>query len=72
VAYTKFHDPWDNAASATGGGDEDTPITAAALDHIETGIFDAAADADAAQAAADAAQATADAAASLALIIALG
>lgn len=38
MAYSKFHDPWHDADSALGGGDESTPLTAAALDHIETGI----------------------------------
>jgi hypothetical protein len=38
MAYTKFHDPWHDADSAEGGGDETTPLTAAALDHIEDGI----------------------------------
>lgn len=46
MSYTKYHDPWADADSATGGGDESTPLIAAALDHIETGIFDAAADID--------------------------
>jgi hypothetical protein len=55
MAYTRYHNPWVDADSATGGGDESTPLIAAALDHIETGIFDAAADADAAQVTADAA-----------------
>lgn len=36
--YTKYNDPWVDADSATGGGDESTPIPAAALDHIEAGI----------------------------------
>lgn len=36
--YTKYNDPWADADSATGGGDESTPIPAAALDHIEAGI----------------------------------
>ncbi len=41
MAYTKVHDPWHNAASATGGGDTSTPLTAAALDTMETGIANA-------------------------------
>jgi hypothetical protein len=48
MAYTKYHSAWADADGATGGGDESTPIVAAALDHIETGIFDAATTADAA------------------------
>lgn len=48
MAYTKYHDPWADADGATGGGDETTPLVAAALDHIEQGVFDAAATADAA------------------------
>ena len=48
MAYTKYYDPAvDN--------DESTPVKAAAWNHLETGIQDAAADADAAQATADAA-----------------
>ncbi len=34
MAYTKYHDPWVDASAATGGGDESTPIVAAALNHI--------------------------------------
>lgn len=45
MAYTKFNDPWENLPS------EVTPISAAALDHIEDGVFDAADDADTALAA---------------------
>lgn len=41
MPYTKYNDPWVDADSATGGGDESTPIPAAALDHIEEGIADA-------------------------------
>lgn len=48
MAYTKYHDPWADADSATGGGDESTPLVAAALDHIEAGIEAAADTADAA------------------------
>jgi len=43
VSYTKVHADWHNIAEGT-----DTPITAEALEQIETGIFDAAATADAA------------------------
>ena len=46
MAYTKFYDPWHNAEAATGGGDTSTPLTAAAMDHIEDGIEAAAAVAD--------------------------
>lgn len=46
MPYTKLHSPWHDADSATGGGDESTPLNAAALDYIEDGIFDAAAVAD--------------------------
>lgn len=35
MPYTKFHEAWENEPST------DTPITAAALDHIEEGIQDA-------------------------------
>lgn len=38
MPYVKYHDPWADANAATGGGDETTPIVAAAFDHIETGI----------------------------------
>jgi hypothetical protein len=48
MPYTKYNDPWVDADAATGGGDESTPIVAAALDHIESGISAAAATADAA------------------------
>ncbi len=48
MPYTKYNDPWVNADSATGGGDESTPLTAAALNYIEAGIEAAAAAADAA------------------------
>ena len=48
MSYTKYHDPWVNADAATGGGDESTPLVAAALDHIEAGIAAAATVADAA------------------------
>lgn len=49
MAYTKFHDPW-NSGSCCGTPDPgpDTPLTKAACDHWEQGIFDAAATADAA------------------------
>ena len=40
MAYTKFNDPWQNLPS------HDTPIQAEALDHIEDGIVDSAANAD--------------------------
>jgi len=50
VPYTKYEDPWVNADSATGGGNESTPIVAAALNNIEDGIFDAFAEAEAASA----------------------
>ena len=46
MAYTKWFADWKNANSATGGGDTSTPLDEAALDHIEQGIFDAAAKAD--------------------------
>lgn len=55
MAYTKYHDPWADADGATGGGDESTPLIAAALDHIEDGIGAAATVADAAATVADAA-----------------
>jgi hypothetical protein len=42
IGYTKYHDPWQDADSATGGGDETTPLVAAALDHLEAGILAAA------------------------------
>jgi len=48
MAYVKYHDPWHDAASATGGGDTSTPLQAAALDHIEAGIYATALVADAA------------------------
>jgi hypothetical protein len=38
MAYTKLHDPWHNAAAATGGGDTSTPLDAAALNYLEAGI----------------------------------
>lgn len=38
MSYTKYNDPWVDADAATGGGDESTPLVAAALDHIEAGI----------------------------------
>jgi len=41
VPYTKYNDPWVDADSATGGGDETTPLVAAALDNIEQGVSDA-------------------------------
>ena len=41
MPYTKYNDPWVDADSATGGGDESTPLVAAALDHIEQGVSDA-------------------------------
>jgi len=50
MPYTKYNDPWVDADSATGGGDESTPLVAAALDNIEDGIFDAFAEAEAASA----------------------
>lgn len=46
MAYVKFHADWRNRVQ-----DLTTPISAEALEHIEQGIFDAAADADAANAA---------------------
>lgn len=49
MSYTKYNNDWKDSPDAT------TPITQAALDHIETGIFDAAAVADAATATAAAA-----------------
>ncbi len=49
MAYTKWFSDWKDADSALGGGDESTPIDQAALDHIEAGIFAAAAVADAAE-----------------------
>ena len=36
MAYTKFHDAWENFPDS-----EATPVTAAALDHIEQGVEDA-------------------------------
>jgi hypothetical protein len=72
MAYTKFYNPAHD-------DDPTTPANAAWANHVETGVFDAAADADAAQATADgavtaaaAAQATADSRATLAFVIALG
>ena len=41
MAYTKWFSDWKDANSATGGGNETTPLDQAALDHIETGISDA-------------------------------
>lgn len=38
MAYTKYHDPWHDADASTGGGNETTPLVAAALDWIEAGI----------------------------------
>lgn len=38
MPYVKYHSPWHDADAATGGGDESTPLTAAALDYIEAGI----------------------------------
>ena len=38
MPYVKANDPWVDADSATGGGDETTPLNAAELDHIEAGI----------------------------------
>lgn len=72
MAYTKWFSDWKDASSATGGGDTSTPLDQAALDHIETGIFDAAATADSASTAAAAAQSSADGKAGLGLILALG
>lgn len=42
MAYTKFHENWENLPS------EETPVTAEALNHIETGINNAASVADSA------------------------
>lgn len=36
--YVKANNPWRDANSATGGGNETTPLTAANLDQIEAGI----------------------------------
>lgn len=62
MAYTKFNDPWGygDCCGTPGVGQPNTPIRAAALNHIEQGIFDAFAAADAAMAAATAAQTTAN------------
>ena len=44
MAYSKYHEAWENEPNTS------TPVSAAALDHIEGGIADAAATADAARA----------------------
>ncbi len=54
MAYTKWFTDWLDAPSTA------TPIDQAALDHIETGVFDSAAAADTANSAAVTAQGTAD------------
>lgn len=54
MAYSKVHADWHDQSEGT-----DTPITAAALETIETGIFNAAATADTASSAATAAAAAA-------------
>lgn len=45
MAYTKVHEEWENYP------DSSTPVDAAAMEHIEQGIADAADDADAANSA---------------------
>lgn len=65
MAYTKYYDP-------AADNDPSTPVKADAWNHLETGIFDAAADADTAQTAATAAQATANAAIPKAVVDAKG
>lgn len=40
MAYTKFHEAWENSPSTA------TPVSAAALDHIEQGISNASSTAD--------------------------
>lgn len=49
MAYTKFNNTWQDAPS------QQTPIIAAALNHIETGIYNAASVADSAKSVADSA-----------------
>lgn len=66
MAYVKVHADWKDYPDTT------TPVDQAALEQIETGIFNAAATADSAITNAATAQTTADGKAGIALIIALG
>ncbi len=66
MAYTPFHADWEDYPS------QDTPITAAALEYIESGLSTAAATADEALSDAATAQATADAAIAKSLVDAKG